>query len=52
MTPNPKAIRPGALAAEAVTHMQANKITNLFVVENGRPMGILHLHDCLRAGVV
>ena len=52
MTPNPKTIRPGALAAEAVTHMQANKITNLFVVENGRPMGILHLHDCLRAGVV
>jgi len=52
MTPNPKTIRPGALAAEAVTQMQANKITNLFVVENGRPMGILHLHDCLRAGVV
>ncbi len=52
MTPNPKTIRPGALAAEAVTHMQASKITNLFVVENGRPIGIVHLHDCLRAGVV
>ena len=45
------AIRPGALAAEAVTRMQGT-ITNLFVVENGRPIGILHLHDCLRAGVV
>ena len=32
-------------------HMQGT-ITNLFVVENGRPIGILHLHDCLRAGVV
>ncbi|MFQ5955005.1 MAG: SIS domain-containing protein [Kiloniellales bacterium] len=52
MTRRPKTIRPGALAAEAVTHMHSNKITNLFVVENGRPIGILHLHDCLRAGVV
>ncbi len=51
MTPRPKTIRPGALAAEAVTRMQGT-ITNLFVVENGRPIGILHLHDCLRAGVV
>jgi arabinose-5-phosphate isomerase len=52
MTPSPKTIRPGALAAEAVKEMQGNKITNLFVVEDDRPIGILHLHDCLRAGVV
>ena len=41
MTPNPKTIRPGALAAEAVTHMQANKITNLFVVRERPPDGHL-----------
>ena len=52
MTRNPKTIRPQALAAEAVAAMNAGKITGLFVVEAGRPVGILHIHDCLRAGVV
>ena len=51
MTPDPKAIRPQALAAEAVRQMNAGPITGLFVVEDGRPIGFLHLHDCLRAGV-
>lgn len=51
MTPNPKTIRGQALAAEAVGLMNANKITSLFVVEEGMPCGILHIHDCLRAGV-
>ncbi|HUN47751.1 MAG TPA: KpsF/GutQ family sugar-phosphate isomerase [Stellaceae bacterium] len=53
MTPTPKTIRPQALAAEAVGQMNAQAITSLFVVdETWRPLGILHLHDCLRAGVV
>ncbi len=51
MTRGGKTIRPDALASEAVQVMNASKITNLFVVENGRPTGILHIHDCLRAGV-
>jgi arabinose-5-phosphate isomerase len=51
MTPGPRTIRPGALAAEAVAQM-AGKITNLFVVENERVAGIVRLHDCLQAGVV
>ncbi|MCE2509680.1 MAG: KpsF/GutQ family sugar-phosphate isomerase [Alphaproteobacteria bacterium] len=51
MTGNPKTIRPNALAAEALGYMNANKITSLFVVEDTRPVGILHIHDCLRAGV-
>ena len=51
MTRNPKAIRPDALASEAVGLMSARSITNLFVVEDGRPVGIVHVHDCLRAGV-
>lgn len=52
MTANPKHIRPQALAAEAVALMNQYSITGLFVVEDGRPVGILHIHDCLRAGVV
>lgn len=52
MTPNPKSIRPQALAAEAVALMNRHSITGLFVVENGKPQGILHIHDCLRAGFV
>jgi arabinose-5-phosphate isomerase len=51
MTPSPKTIRPQALAAEAVGSMNANSITSLFVVEEGRPVGIVRLHDCLRADV-
>ena len=60
MTPGPKTIRPEALAAEAVGRMSTDNITSLFVVENteagssaegGKVIGIVHLHDCLRAGV-
>jgi len=52
MTPTPKTIRPQALAAEAVATMNNSAITSLFVVEDGVPIGIVHLHDCLRAGIV
>jgi arabinose-5-phosphate isomerase len=31
--------------------MNEKAITSLFVVSDGRPVGILHIHDCLRAGV-
>ena len=51
MTANPKTIRPQALAAEALGVMNDRKITSLFVVEKARPVGIIHIHDCLRAGV-
>ncbi|OHC75148.1 MAG: D-arabinose 5-phosphate [Rhodospirillales bacterium RIFCSPLOWO2_12_FULL_58_28] len=51
MTCGGKNIRPDALASEAVRIMNTGKITNLFVVEDGRPVGIIHIHDCLRAGV-
>ena len=51
MTADPKTIRPEALAAEALGIMNDKKITSLFVVEDGRPVGIIHIHDCLRAGV-
>jgi arabinose-5-phosphate isomerase len=51
MTRGPLTIRPGALAAEALGLMNARKKTCLFAVEDGRPVGLLHIHDCLRAGV-
>jgi arabinose-5-phosphate isomerase len=53
MTRDPKTIAPDALAAEALKRMnEAPLVTVLFVVEAGRPVGIVHVHDLLRAGVV
>ena len=53
MTKNPKTIRPDALAIEALKTMNTTGrgITNLFVVEGKKPIGLIHIHDCLRAGV-
>ena len=51
MTENPTTIGPDALASEALAVMNDKSITNLFVVEGRRALGILHIHDCLRAGV-
>lgn len=53
MTPDPVTIHPDTLAAKALGLMQHRSITNIFVVEEGdcRPAGILHIHDCLRAGL-
>ena len=53
MTKNPKIARPDQLAAEALAFMNEKKITRLFVLAAGekKPMGILHIHDCLRAGL-
>lgn len=52
MTRNPRTITPGVLAEAAVAVMNERKITCLFAVDGRRPVGILHIHDCLRAGVV
>ncbi len=53
MTSGPRTIRPRALAAEALAIMNQpdRPITVIFAVEEGCPVGILHMHDCLRAGV-
>jgi arabinose-5-phosphate isomerase len=52
MHPDPKTIAAAALAAEALGSMNRTAITALFVVDaEGRPIGVLHMHDCLRAGV-
>jgi arabinose-5-phosphate isomerase len=53
MTPNPRTIGPDALAGEALALMNARKITCLLVTapDSRKAIGILHIHDCLRAGV-
>ena len=52
MTRNPKTIRGDLLASEALEILNSSKITALIVTDGGRPIGIVHLHDILRAGVV
>ena len=54
MTRTPKTVRPDVLAAEALRMMTGvgAPTTVLFVVDEGRPVGILHVHDLLRAGVM
>jgi arabinose-5-phosphate isomerase len=51
MTRNPKTIRPDQLASEALHVLNSAKITALMVVESDKPIGILRMHDVLRAGV-
>ena len=51
MTRSPITVRPDQLASEAIEIVNSAKITALFVVEDGKPAGIVHLHDLLRAGV-
>jgi len=46
MSANPKTIGPDALIDEALTLFDEYKITTLFVVDEGRPVGVLHIHDC------
>ncbi len=50
MTRSPKTVPKDALVAEAIGLMNDKRITALVVVEKGRPVGIVHMHDCLRAG--
>lgn len=53
MTAEPRSLRPQALAAEALALMNHAEmlITVIFVTVDRRPVGILHIHDCLRSGV-
>ena len=46
MSSNPKTIVPDSLIDEALTLFDEHKITTLFVVEGGKPVGVLHIHDC------
>jgi len=53
MTPHPKTIDKDALAAGALEIMERHAITSLLIIDpGGKPEGVIHLHDLLRAGVV
>jgi len=51
MTRNPKTISANLLAGEALEILNSSKITALIVTDASKPIGIVHLHDLLRAGV-
>jgi arabinose-5-phosphate isomerase len=52
MTVAPKTIPPDTLVGAALDLLNHAKITSVFIVEDGRPVGIVHMHDFLRAGAV
>ncbi len=52
LTANPKSIEPGMLAVEALDIMRDHDISQLVVAENGNYLGILHIHDLVREGII
>jgi arabinose-5-phosphate isomerase len=52
MTPAPKTVPPDMMVGAAIDILNQAKITALFVVEDREPVGIVHMHDLLRIGVV
>ena len=52
MSPNPITVDPDARMSDVVDLLTANKISNLFVVEDGRPTAIVHIAELMQAGYV
>jgi len=52
MTTSPKTIAPNTLVIDALSMMRKNNITQLLVTEKDRYLGVLHLHDILREGII
>ena len=52
MTTNPKTIMPGEMAINALDLMRQNEIVHLVVVENKKYLGIIHLHDLVKEGLL
>jgi arabinose-5-phosphate isomerase len=50
MTRSPKTVRPDQLISETLDILNSLKVTALFAVEAGMPVGVIHVHDLLRAG--
>lgn len=50
MTHKPKTVRPDQLLSETLDILNSMKVTALFAIEAGKPVGIIHVHDLLRAG--
>ena len=51
MTRGPKTVRPDQLLSETLEILNSMKVTALFAVEAGKPVGVIHVHDLLRVGV-
>ena len=51
MTKNPTTISKDVMASEAMKIMHDKKITNIFIVEDNKPIGVIHIHDLLNNGV-
>jgi arabinose-5-phosphate isomerase len=51
MTRTPRTVEPTSLAADVLRTMNERKITQMFVLEAGRPVGLIHMHDLLKAGL-
>ena len=52
MSRNPRTIEPATLVVKALAVMQQNNITQLLVTENDKYLGVVHLHDILREGII
>ena len=52
MTPNPKTIGPDELAVDALDQLRKKEISQLAVIEKGKYLGIIHLHDLIREGLI
>ena len=50
MTKAPKTVRPDQLISETLDILNSMKVTALFAVQGGKPVGVIHVHDLLRAG--
>ncbi len=52
MTSNPRTIEADTLVVDALNLMRKNNITQLPVVDNGLYVGVIHLHDILKEGIL
>lgn len=52
MSPNPRTIEADALVSDALDIMRSNNITQLLVLQNDNYVGVIHLHDILREGII
>jgi arabinose-5-phosphate isomerase len=52
MGKHPQVVAPDVLAVQVLAQMNASRVTCVFVVEDEKPVGLIHIHDLLRAGVI
>lgn len=52
MTKHPKTVEASSLAVEALDLMRKNNITQLLVLDNGKYLGVIHLHDLIKEGLI